>query len=261
MAGRVFAHWLTQYRRTWRGTAISSILGPVGFLAAMGIGLGTLVDSGAGSATLPGGAGAGGVSYLEFLAPGLLAASAMQTASFESTYPVMGAIKWHRQYLAMLSTPLRVVDVLGGHLLFVVLRLFIASTIFLAVMVLFDAVRSPWGLVALPVALLTGLAYAPAIFAFSARQENDAGFAMLYRFVIMPMFLFSGTFFPVSQLPAWLEPVAWVTPVWHGVDLCRDLALGQPEWTSAAVHVAYLLMWVVLGFALAHRSFRSRLVT
>lgn len=185
----------------------------------------------------------------------------MQAASFESTYPVMGAIKWHRQYFAMLATPLRVVDVLTGHLMFVALRLGINSTIFLAVMFLFGAVQSPWGVLALPVAVLTGMAHATGIFAFAARQQNDSGFAMLYRFGIMPMFLFSGTFFPVSQLPDWLEPVAWATPVWHGVDLCRDLALGEVDAASAGLHLTYLLVWVVGGFAVAHWSFRRRLGT
>ena len=106
-----------QFRRTWRGTAISTFSTPLGFLAAMGLGLGLLVDNGPGASTLD------GVSYLDFIAPGLLAASAMQMAPFESTYPVMGAIKWNRQYHAMLATPLRVVDVLAGHLLFIALRL------------------------------------------------------------------------------------------------------------------------------------------
>jgi lipooligosaccharide transport system permease protein len=189
-----------------------------------------------------------------------MAAAAMQTASFESTYPVMGAIKWHRQYLAMLATPLRVFDVLTGHLLFIAFRLAITTSIFLAVMFLFGAVRSPWAVLCLPVAVVTGLAYAAPIFAFSARQDTDGGFAMLYRFAIVPMFLFSGAFFPTSQLPAWLEPVAWATPVWHGVDLCRDLALGKADVVSSAAHLAYLLAWVVIGFLLAHWSFTRRLV-
>ncbi len=254
MAGRAFAHWMTQYRRIWRGSAISSVLEPLGFLAAIGLGLGTLVDNGPGSGGLPGG------SYLDYLAPGLLAASAMQTASFESTYSVLGAIKWHRQYLAMLAGPFRVVDVLTGHLLFVALRIVINASIFFAVMVVFGAIESPWGLLALPVAVLTGVTFATLIFAFSALQETGEGFAMLYRFGIVPMFLFSGTFFPISQLPDWLEPVAWVTPVWHGVDLCRDLSLGQAQAPVAVLHIGYLLGWTALGFFLAHRSFTRRLV-
>ena len=252
---RAFGFWLTQYRRVWRGTAISTIVEPLGFLAAMGLGLGLLVDKGQGANTLD------GVSYLEFIAPGLLAASAMQMTSFESTYPVMGAIKWNRQYHAMLATPLRVVDVLAGHLLFIVLRLFITTTVFLAIMVAFGAISSPWAVLCIPVGMLTGFAYAPAIFAFSATRENDSGFAMLFRFGIVPMFLFSGTFFPVSQLPDWLEPVAWAVPLWHGVDLCRSLALGTPGYGSALVHIGYLSLWAVVGFVVARSTFERRLVT
>ncbi len=252
---RAFGFWLAQYRRTWRGTAISTIVEPLGFLAAMGLGLGLLVDQGPGADTLD------GVSYLEFIAPGLLAASAMQMTAFESTYPVMGAIKWNRQYHAMLATPLRVVDVLAGHLLFVVLRLFITTAVFLVIMVAFGAISSPWAVLCIPVGILTGLAYAPAIFAFSATRENDSGFAMLFRFGIVPMFLFSGTFFPVSQLPDWLEPVAWAVPLWHGVDLCRALALGTPGYGSALVHIGYLVLWAVVGFVVARSTFERRLVT
>ena len=255
MVVRAFGFWVAQYRRTWRGSAISTVLEPLGFLAAMGFGLGLLVDNGSGADSL------GGVGYLEFIAPGLLAAATMQAAAFESTYPVMGAVKWHRTYFAMLATPLRVGDVLAGHLLYVACRLAMSATIFLLIMAAFGALASPWAVFAVPAAVLTGMAFAPAIFAFSATIENDGGFAMLFRFGIMPMFLFSGTFFPISQLPGWLEPVAWAVPLWHGVDLCRDLALGQPTVGSAAVHVGYLLAWVVAGYLVARRVFQKRLVT
>jgi lipooligosaccharide transport system permease protein len=255
LVGRSFRYWLAQYRRTYRGTAISTVLEPVGFLAAMGLGLGVLVDKHSGPTTLD------GVTYLQFLAPGLLAASAMQMTSFEATYPVLGAIKWQRQYHAMLATPLRVVDVLAGHLVFIVMRLAITTSVFLAVMGVFGAIVSPLAILCIPVGILTGLAYAPAIFAFSATRESDSGFALLFRFGIIPMFLFSGTFFPVSQLPAVLQPVAWLVPLWHGVALSRELALGGTTWAIAAVHVTYLLAWVVVGFAVALRTFERRLVT
>jgi lipooligosaccharide transport system permease protein len=255
MVGRAFSYWVAQYRRTYRGTAISTILQPLGFLAAIGLGLGTLVDDGTGASHLT------GVSYLAFIAPGLLASTAMQTAAFESTYPVMGSIKWHRTYHAQLATPLRAIDLLAGHLLFVVLRLVISVTVFLAVMLAFGAISSPWALLALPVAVLTGLAHATPIFGFAAKQENDTGFAMLFRFGIVPLFLFSGTFFPVSQLPAILQPIAWVTPLWNGVSLCRDLSLGHPDLGSASVHLAVLAVWTVTGFVYAARVFARRLVT
>jgi len=252
---RSFAYWIAQYRRTWRGTAISTVIEPLGFLAAIGLGLGTLVDQGNGTASVPGG------SYLAFIAPGLLAASAMQTAAFESTYPVMGSIKWHRTYHAQLATPLGVVDLLAGHLLFVAMRLTITVSVFLLLMAAFGAIGSWWAVLALPVAVLTGLAHATPIFAFSAKQDNDSGFAMLFRFGIVPLFLFSGTFFPISQLPAVLHPVAWVTPLWNGVALCRDLALGHPDAASAAGHLAVLVAWTVAGFVVARRTFERRLVS
>jgi lipooligosaccharide transport system permease protein len=255
MVGRAFAYWLAQYRRTYRGTVFTTFLEPLGFLAAIGLGLGTLVDNGSGPADLA------GVGYLAFIAPGLLAATAMQAAAFESTYPVMGSIKWHRTYHAQLATPLRVVDLLAGHLLFVLLRLVISVAVFLGVMAAFGAIGSSWAVLALPVAVLTGMAHATPIFAFAAAQENDAGFAMLFRFGIVPMFLFSGTFFPVSQLPDILQPVAWVTPLWHGVSLCRDLSLGHPHLGSALLHLAVPAVWTVAGFLLARRVFHRRLVT
>ncbi len=255
LIGRAVDFWRVQFRRTWRGTWANTVLTPLGFLAAMGLGLGSIVDSGAQASTL------GGVDYLDFIAPGLLAASIMQQATFESSYPVLGAIKWAKQYHAQLATPLRVRDALAGHLLWVAVRLAISAAVFLVVMGLFGTFHSWWALLCLPAAVLTGMAFAPGIFGYSATLETDSGFALLFRFVIMPMFLFSGTFFPVSQLPGWLEPLAYLTPLWHGVDLCRDLALGTVSWGSSLGHVAYLLLWTAGGFAFALRTFSRRLVT
>jgi lipooligosaccharide transport system permease protein len=254
LVGRAMDFWRVQFRRTWRGTWASTVLTPLGFLAAMGLGLGSIVDNGSQASTL------GGVSYLDFIAPGLLAASIMQQATFESSYPVLGAIKWARQYHAQLATPLRVRDALAGHVLWVGVRLSISALVFLVVMALFSTFHSWWAVLCLPAAVLTGMAFVPGIFAFAATLETDSGFALLFRFVIMPMFLFSGTFFPVSQLPDWLEPLAYAVPLWHGVDLCRDLALGTVSWGPALGHVAYLLLWAGGGFALALRTFSKRLV-
>jgi lipooligosaccharide transport system permease protein len=105
------------------------------------------------------------------------------------------------------------------------------------------------------------MAFAAPIAAFAATQVNDAGFSALYRFGMIPLFLFSGTFFPVSQLPGWLQVVAQATPLYHGVTLCRALTLGQLAAGPDLVHGAYLVALTVLGFALARRSFRRRLVT
>ncbi len=131
---------------------------------------------------------------------------------------------------------------------------------YLVVILLFGGAAAPTAVLALPAVLLVGMAFAVPIAAFAARQQNDAGFAGLFRFAIVPLFLFSGTFFPVSQLPAFLQPIAYITPLWHGVELCRDLLLGTGTVASAVLHALYLALWVLVGAVLALRAFRSRLV-
>ena len=248
---RELRFWLTDYRRTWRGSVISSVLGPLLYLGALGAGLGTLVNRHAG--------GSLGVSYLTFIAPGLLAATAMQTAFGEGLYPVLGSVKWVQNYFAAVASPLRPGDVFRGHLLFVVLRLTMNCGVFLAACAAFGAARSPLAILSLPAAVLTGLAFAPALMAWAVTRTRDTSFSVLMRFLMVPLFLFSGTFFPVTQLPGWLQPIAYVTPLWHGVALCRTLTLGTADLGGAAVHVGYLLAVTAAGYALALRTYRRRL--
>jgi lipooligosaccharide transport system permease protein len=184
----------------------------------------------------------------------------MQVAASESTYPVMARIKWDRIFDAMLATPMNVVDLVAGQLAWIALRLLQTSVTFLAVMALFGAVESPLALLAIPGAVLTGMAMAAPICAFSATRENDYALASVWRFGIMPMFLFSGTFFPVSQLPSAIRPIAYVTPLWHGVDLCRSLALGSVELGPSLIHITYLGLLFAAGCVLSCMTFRRRLV-
>ena len=249
---RATSYFAYAYKRTWRGSVATSFLYPVLYLTAMGVGLGTLVNRHAHYVDH--------VRYLVFLAPGLLASTAMQIGANESMYPVMAAIKWLRTYLAMLATPLDALDILVGHLVWIALRLTMVSVIYLSVMAAFGTVSSPLALLALPASVLTGLAFAAPIVAFSATQQNDMGFSTLYRFGLVPLFLFSGTFFPVSQLPGWLRPVAYLTPLEHGVSLCRALVLGQAHVATAAGDSAVLLAFAVAGFAAARVTYRRRLV-
>ena len=251
-AVREFRYWMTNYRRTWRGTVYSSVLNPLLYLGAIGIGLGTLVNK-HGSAKL------GGISYLAFLAPGLLAAAAMETGIGESTYPVLGSVKWRRTYYAAASTPLRPSDLFHGHLLFTTLRIAMNCAVFLAVMAAFGAAKSAWALAALPVAVLTGLAFATPIEAWAITVLKDTSFAMIFRFGMIPLFLFSGTFFPVSQLPAWAQPIAYATPLWHGVALCRSLSLGTATPGGTLLHVGYLAALAGAGIVAGHRTYRRRL--
>lgn len=247
-----FEYWLTVYRRTWRGSVVTSLLSPVMFLAAMGVGLGSLIDSHHGSVA--------GVRYAVYLAPGLLAAAVMQTMVGESTWPVLGAIKWAKTYYAMLASPLTVPQMLYGHLAYIVLRAFVVATSFTIVTALFGLAHSVIGaILALLAAVLVGAAFAAPTFAFSASRQRETGFVLLYRFGIIPLFLFSGTFFPISQLPAALRPLAWVTPLWHGVSLCRDLALSRGSVLVMLGHAAYLVAMTVLGIVLARRALTRRL--
>ena len=248
---RVYEYWLMQYRRIWRSTVITSIVNPVFYLGALGVGLGSLVNK-SGGAPL-------GVPYLDFVAPGMLASAAMQLASGEASWPVMGSFKWTRQYFAMIATPLGVRDVVLGHQLWMLVRLAGTSAIYLAVIAAFGGVDSFWGILALPACVLVGAAFTAPLAAYAATQDQDAAFVPINRFVILPLFLFSGTFFPVSRLPLPLEWLAYATPLWHGVDLCRELTLGNVHLIRALVHVAYLLVLVVGGLIWAHRTYGRRL--
>lgn len=248
----VFGSWLTAYKRTWRGSIFGRFLSPVLFLLSMGLGLGGLVDKSAG--------GVGGVPYLNFVVPGILAAQAMWVAMGESTYPVMGAIRWNMKYHAMLATPVGIDDILLGHLGYVAMQITGATAIFIGVAALFGSFGSWWVLLCLPITVLTGMAFAVPVFAFSAKQESDGGFNILFRFIMTPLFLFSGVFFPIDQLPAIIRPIAWVMPLWHGVDANRSLALGSPDIAGVLGHTAYLVVAIVIGALLARRTFTKRLV-
>jgi lipooligosaccharide transport system permease protein len=251
---RVMEYCARVYRRNWRGTMFMTFLGPVLFLAAMGSGLGSFVDTGAAAArTL------GGVPYAMFLAPGLLAASAMQTASFETTYPIMGRFRWNRVYHAMLATPISVRDIVFGQVGWIGVRMCIVAGAFFVVMVGFGLVVSPTGILAVAAAVLTGLAFASPIMAFTATRRTDEQFSTIFRFIVLPLYLFSGTFFPVEQLPAPLQALAWLTPTYHGAALARDLVLGRAEILLVAVHAGFLVAVIGVGVAAALVTFRRAL--
>ena len=247
----VVEHNALVFRRIWRGTIMVSFFTPLFFLAAMGLGLGGFVNRGAG--------GVGGVPYIEFLAPGLIAATTMQTAAFECMYPILGKIMWDRIYDAMLATPLRVRDLVAGEVTWVTLRLLMVGSIFWVVMAVFGVVHSPVTLLVIPAAALNGLAFATPIMAFTATRRNDAGFASIFRFVITPLFLLGGAFFPISKLPLFLQAVAWATPLAHGVALCRGLVLGNLLAGEVLLHIAVMAAYAVAGLILAEVLFLRRL--
>ena len=251
-SGRIWQRNFLVYRRLWHRSIAFGFLQPVLFLTAMGIGVGALMSNQDLSAF-------GGVPYIDWLGPGLLSAMAMQTATFESTYPIMNKIMWGRNYEAMLSTPLTTRNIVLGELFWVAFRIGTLATVFLVVLFAFGIVRSPAAILAIPVAVLVGAAFSSCLVSFTATQRNDVGFSALFRFVINPLFLFSGTFFPLSNLPDQVEWVAWLTPLFHGVQLIRGLVLDNLDWMAAPIHLAYLGVMLAIGVSLADRNLRRRM--
>ena len=248
-------YWLTIYKRTWRGSVITSFLTPLLYVLAMGVLLGGYIDAGPDQLE-------GATSYLAFVAPGLVAAQSMQLVVGEVTYPVMGMVKWQRIAFGMTATPLDPVDVLNAHLGFLVFRLATVSAVFLGVMAPFGVYESFAGVVgAFLVQILIGLAFATPIYGLSAGLKDEMPFALVYRLGVIPLFLFSGAFFPIENLSPWMEQLARLTPLWHGVDLTRMLTLDRVDVSLALIHIVYLLAIMLLGYWWAGRRLTRRLVS
>jgi lipooligosaccharide transport system permease protein len=243
------------YRRVWRGTVISSFVNPVLFLSAMGLGLGTLVDSSSNDLAVP---------YLTFVATGLMAATAMQTSAGEGAFPVMAGIKWRKGFHGAITTPVGPADLVHGMIIWGAIRLTFVLAVFALVSVIFGALDLESALLAIPPGILTGIAFQGTVTAYTVTRENEVALSALFRFGIIPLFLFSGTFFPISQLPQPLQVVAYFTPLFHGVELVRKVALPGADSSIVTslpigVNVAYLTVMAVTGIAFASRWLDRRI--
>lgn len=247
------SNWVL-YKRIWFSNAVGSLLQPFLYLLGMGVGVGSLIDRGDDAERL-----LDGTSYLGFLAPGLIATTAMMTCATEAMWPVMDGFRWGQGFFAVTATPVRPSELMSGIALWLATRVLIASGAVAVVLVLFDDTRS-WGLVsALGFAVLTGLAYAVPMAAWTSTRNTEASFPAIMRFGLIPMFLFAGVFYPIDQLPGWLRPVAYITPLYHGVELCRDAVLERLELGSAALHVSVLVVVIAVSWMIATRTFTRRL--
>jgi lipooligosaccharide transport system permease protein len=251
---RVWESEFAVYRKVWQSHILLAFVQPLLYLVGMGLGVGGLIDDNTDSTV-----SLGGLSYFEFLAPALLATTAMLSAGQASLWQVLDGFFWGNRYRAMAATPLTASDVASGLALWHTTRTAIGVTGVAAVLVLFDDTRS-WGLVpAVPAAVLTGLAFALPITAWSSTRYGDSSFPTIVRFGLLPMFLFGGAFFPVDQLPDWLQPVAYVTPLWHGIELCRGFVIESASPGNVAVHVAVLGFYVAIGWVGCRITFQKRL--
>ena len=238
--------------RGWRSSFFLSALFPVLFLAAMGLGLGGLVEADADSF--------GGASYLAFFATGMLAANSMQTGVFSASYPVLNKIIWQRNYEALLATPISVRDILRGELVWIAVGLLQQTLPFFGVAALFGVFDSWGALLAVPVAVLVGTSFAAMMLSLTATLKRDEAYTWIFRFIVTPLFLLSGTFFPIESLPGWARVVANLTPLYHGIALVRELSIWDFSASSAALHLGYLFAFLAVGYALARRNLQKRLV-
>ncbi len=242
----------TFYAQTWRGSVASTVLFPVFYLAALGVGVGHLVSGYAGLVQ--------GQTYLHFIAPSLLATTCMQLGEGESLWPVLAAVKWIRSYHAAVSTPLEPEDILVGKLSWVASRAFATGVVYTVVIGLFGALHSWWSLTLPFIGVLIAVAFSAPLVAYAARVQSDGSFIVIYRFAFVPMFLFSATFFPVSAYPGYLRPLVQLVPLYHGVALARAAAFGEGSWSAIVAHLAFLLAMVIVGVAWGRHTLRRRLV-
>jgi len=255
LAPRMVDYWAITYKRTYKASLISSFVTPLLYIVAMGVLLGGFIEGD--PAELE-----GATTYLAFVAPGMVAAQTMTTAFGHTTYELMGMIKWNKVHDGMLATPLGIPDVIASHLAFLAFRVGLVSGVFILVMAPFGVFESVTGTIAAWfVQVLLGLAVGSCVYAFTAGLKSESAFSLLFRFGLIPMFLFSGAFFPVSNLNPVLERLAQATPLWQGVNLSRMLVLGQVDAGPASFNVAYLLLMLAVGWWWANRRLTKRLVT
>ena len=255
---RRWGYWyVTEHKiRAMRGyvwTLVATGLGtPLLYLFAFGVGLATLITDNV--SPVP------GVTYLEFVAPALLATAAVLVAMEEYTFGILLGLKWNPTYVGMNATPLTGRQIVDGIMLFVMIRMLITTVIYFLAMVAFGAVPSGWGVLTIASGMLAGFAFAP-VAAYSATIQEDRGqFAILQRIIILPLTLFSGTVFPLTQLPIFLQWIGWLSPLWHASELGRQFVYGptEPIWLTI-VHVLYLVVLGVVGWQLCVRFVSRRL--
>ena len=236
------------FSKLWRGALLPTFLDPLFYLVAIGFGLGTYV------------AHVNGVAYKDFIAPGLIASAAMWSAAFETTYNVYFRMNELRLYDAVLSTPVEVPDLVAGDLLWSSTRATIYGSVFLAIVAAFGLISSPWAIALPPLVFVGGMCFSVIGYTFTALTPKIDLYSYFFTLGITPMFLFSGIFFPFNQLPGWVEVVAWLTPLYHLVQITRPLVLGPHFWPIVG-HTAWLIGLTAVLYAVPVRAMRRRLIS
>ena len=258
---RLWAPWfVAEYRlrnmSKWFGAIVAFGLGnPVLYLLSVGIGIGALVDN------VSGGDNPLGVPYLTFLAPALLATAAIQSAMDETTFPTMQGFLWDKSFFSMIATQLMGRDIVGGIMIASSIRCIFNTITYGLVLVLFGAIGIESLFALVVAAIFAGISFAAVMLAVTSFVKQDDGFyAIVGRFVIAPMFMFSGTFYPLESLPIYLQWIGWISPVWHATNLGRNLSYGlEVEPWLLAVHVMFMGALLVASMIVATKKFNARL--
>lgn len=241
---------LLKYLPSLISTAVAN---PFLYLISVGIGVGKLINVHSG--------GVDGVKYLTFLAPALLSTAAIQNAMDEVVFPTIEGFKWHKTFFAMNATPISAKQIANGVLLTAIVRTFFSVTIYGTIIYLFGGFTSARGWLAIPTALAASAAFGAFIMGIAAWAKNDDSFFMvLGRFVMMPLFLFSGTFYQLSSMPFYLRWIGWLSPLWHTTELGRFLTYGHHvSPVMFVVHIGYLIAMFSFGMYFSHQQFARRL--
>ncbi|HRE02587.1 MAG TPA: ABC transporter permease [Ilumatobacteraceae bacterium] len=254
-AARIAARNWAFFRHVWKANLFNSLLQPVLYLLAMGLGVGALINDNSSSTSM-----LHGLSYAAFVGPGLLATTTMMIASVESMWPVYDGVAWGRHYESVVATPLTPGDIAWSHALWMAVRSGLGAITVALAMALFPAVRSLGLVPATAVATLGGVAIGMPLAAWAISRQREGSFPIIQRFVIVPLFLFGGAFFPIEQLPLVLRWVGYASPLWHNVELCRALVSATPiTFAGALGHIAYLAGWALAGGVVMARCARRRL--
>lgn len=251
------AQWRAQSMWKWRRAIISYGLGnPVLYLASIGLGLGSIVDGRQGG-------GIDGVSYLVFLAPALLASAALMGGIEETTWPTLEGFVWGKQFRAIHAAPITGRQIALGVVWVSVLRTVVTVVLYWAVLLAFDAVAWSSALALTTMCVVAGVAFSAFMLAVTVRVRNDDAFmSLFYRFALMPLFLFSGTFYPLDTLSLAVRWIGWVSPLWHATELGRWLSYGHSvTGTMLAVHSAYLAAMLAGGIWFGVRGYERRLAS
>lgn len=240
----------------WKSIIAAIDIGnPLFYLIAVGIGIGVLVEKGSGTS------GTSGIKYIAFIAPALLANSAIAAVMDECVFPTIEGFKWRKLFYAQNATPITGRQIALGVYLSALCRAIFSVTIYYVLLIAFNVVDFGVSALLIPVAVLGGGAFGAVILYAAAKiEKDDQFFNILGRLVIMPMFLFSGTFFPLSSMPIYLQPIGWISPLWHATELGREAAFDYGIGTTMVlIHIIFLSTLLTVGLFLSRRQFETRL--